>query len=57
MTGTVTDNVNDRIRVVVVDDHTVMRAGVIALLAAEVVPRRGIRHMGRRSCCSEAGSW
>lgn len=35
MTGTVADNVNDRIRVVVVDDHTVMRAGVVALLAAE----------------------
>ncbi|MFI0729756.1 hypothetical protein ACH4S9_12085 [Streptomyces sp. NPDC021225] len=33
MTDTVTDNVNDRIRVVVVDDHTVMRAGVIALTA------------------------
>ncbi|MEU0804414.1 hypothetical protein [Streptomyces sp. NPDC005970] len=47
MTGTVTDNVNDRIRVVVVDDHTVMPAGVVALLAAEVVPRRGTRHMGR----------
>ncbi|GGW16257.1 DNA-binding response regulator [Streptomyces capoamus] len=30
-----TDTTNDRIRVVVVDDHAVMRAGVIALLADE----------------------
>ncbi|MEV8530734.1 response regulator transcription factor [Streptomyces sp. NPDC051211] len=30
-----TGNRNDPLRVVVVDDHTVMRAGVVALLAAE----------------------
>lgn len=30
-----TDTAYDRIRVVVVDDHAVMRAGVIALLANE----------------------
>ncbi|MET8573965.1 response regulator transcription factor [Streptomyces sp. NPDC005012] len=30
-----TDAPHDRIRVVVVDDHTVMRAGVVALLAGE----------------------
>ncbi|WP_318203829.1 response regulator transcription factor [Streptomyces sp. SCL15-4] len=34
-TDTVTDSAGDRIRVVVVDDHTVMRAGVVALLAGE----------------------
>jgi DNA-binding NarL/FixJ family response regulator len=30
-----TETVNDRIRVIVVDDHAVMRAGVVALLTAE----------------------